>query len=103
MYRRLKKHELLLEPALIGLTQSILYLLTGKPYTADVSVNFDDSIIEDTAEKKRQALLEFNAGLIDAVEYFKLTRNMDQAAAEKFVQEIEARKPEVEEEPEPEE
>ena len=103
MYRRLKKHELLLEPALIGLTQSVLYLLTGKPYTADVSVNFDDSIIEDTAEKKRQALLEFNAGLIDAVEYFKLTRNMDQAAAEKFVQEIEARKPEVEEEPEPEE
>ncbi|MFQ8581407.1 MAG: hypothetical protein ACLSA6_02165 [Holdemania massiliensis] len=48
-------------------------------------------------------MLEFNAGLIDAVEYFKLTRNMDQAAAEKFVQEIEARKPEVEEEPGPEE
>lgn len=92
LFRRLKKHELILEKALIDLARSILYLYTGKVIKDDISVDFDDSIIEDKAEKQRQSLLEFNAGLIDEIQYFMQTRNMDESSAETFVKKIKSRK-----------
>ena len=102
MFRRLKKHEIVLEKALIDLSKAIIYMATGTVTDKDISINFDDSIIEDKAEQKRQALLEFNAGLIDKVQYFMETRNMDESTAQTFVDKIEARIPEPEMEPEPE-
>ena len=103
MYRRLKKHELVLEKSLIDLANAILYLVTNTINEADVSIDFDDSIIEDTAEKQRQALLEYNAQLIDATQYFMQTRNMDEATAKAFVKSITDRQPSPEEELDPEE
>ena len=103
MYRRLKKHELVLEKSLIDLANAILYLVTNTINEADVSIDFDDSIIEDTAEKQRQALLEYNAQLIDATQYFMQTRNMDEATAKAFVKSITDRQPSTEEELDPEE
>ena len=91
MFRRLKKHEIILEKALIDLTKAVLYLATGSVTDKDISIDFDDSIIEDKAEKQRQALLEYNAGLIDQVQYFMITRNMDESTAQTFVETIKNR------------
>lgn len=91
MFRRLKKHEAVLEKALIDLSKAVLYLLTHTITDKDISIDFDDSIIEDAGEKKRQALLEYNAGLIDKVQYFMQTRNMDESTAIAFIDKIAAR------------
>ena len=101
LFRRLKKHEILLESALIGLVRALIYLSTGSVYSADVTVNFDDSIIEDTAEIKRQALLELNAGLIDAVEYHMRVYKLTEEEATKKVKKMQARMPKPDDEPPP--
>jgi hypothetical protein len=59
----------------------------------EITIDFDDSIIEDKGEIKRQALLEYNAGLIDKVEYFVLTRGYTPDQAAKFIKETESRMP----------
>ena len=56
----------------------------------DITIDFDDSIIEDTEKKKQNAMAEFNAGLIDQIEYFVLTRNMTREQATKFVADMKA-------------
>ena len=114
MFRTLKKHETLLRDAIIDMARGLLYIeatFGGDArikLDADISVDFDDSIIEDTAEIKRQAMLELQTGLISKAEYyrrvFKLT---DQQALEyevKMLQEIiaEMQAIPVQEEPEPE-
>ena len=45
-------------------------------------------------------MLEFNAGLIDAIEYYKQIYKLDEEQAKSFYNEMLQRKPEVEEEPE---
>ena len=114
MFRTLKKHETLLRDTLIDMARGLLYIEatfggdTMIKLDADITVDFDDSIIEDTAEIKRQAMLELQTGLISKAEYyrrvFKLT---DQQALEyevKMLQEIiaEMQAIPVQEEPEPE-
>ena len=74
------------------------FLSINIPIDTEVSINFDDSIIEDTAETKRQAQLEYNLGLIDKVMYFMMTRKLDEEQAKQLVEEIEGRMPT---EPEP--
>lgn len=93
MFRNIQKHEVILEPALIGMVDAIMYLKTGKVYTGDTSINFDDSIIEDMAEVKRQALIEYNAGIIDKVEYMVRVYKMNEDEALKKIEEMETRKP----------
>ncbi|MDL2293201.1 phage portal protein [Ruminococcaceae bacterium OttesenSCG-928-D13] len=103
LYRKIKKDEIILEKALIDMVRAVLFLgnmlpgWAGKLNTgADISINFDDSIIEDTAEIQRKALLEYNAELIDKVQYFMDTRNLEESAAIEFVAKMEARNPELE-------
>lgn len=91
MFRRLKKHEAILEKALIDLVKAIVWLTTKKVTDKDISIDFDDSIIEDKSEKQRQALLEYNAQLIDPVQYFMQTRNMDESTASTFVDKVASR------------
>lgn len=97
LYANLKKHELSLETPLIDLVKAILFL--NNCVECNVSVNFDDSIIEDTDSIKKQALIEYNAGLIDKVEYFVLTRKMNFNQAQKYVDKIQTRLPKPQEEP----
>lgn len=99
LFRRLKKHEILLESALIGLVRAVISLATGSTYQEDVTINFDDSIIEDTAETMRQAMLELNAGLIDAVEYHMRVYKLTEEEAQKKVNKMQARMPKEQEEP----
>ena len=75
---------------------------------AEITVDFDDSIIEDTAELKRQAMLELNVGLISKAEYYRQVYKMGELQAleyeAKMLGEIvaEMQAIPVQEEPEPE-
>lgn len=114
LFRTLKKHETLLRDTIIDMVKGLLYVeaVFAKDAKinlfADISVDFDDSIIEDTAEVKRQALLELNVGLISKAEYFRQVYKLtDQQALEyeaKMLMEIiaEMQAIPVQEEPEPE-
>lgn len=108
MFRTLKKHEEVLRSAIIDMAHSLLMFevkyndkLKGKiKPEQEITIDFDDSIIEDTAEKKRQALLEYNADLIDEVEYFIKAYNMTEKQAQEHCKKIRERRPPIETEPE---
>ena len=108
MFRTLKKHETLLQDAIVAMAKGLLFIEatcagdTRLKLDADITVNFDDSIIEDTAEIKRQAMLEYNAGLIDNIEYYMTVYKMTEAQAIEYRQRLMDRQPPVEEEPAPE-
>lgn len=114
LFRTLKKHEALLRDSLIDMAKGLLYVeavFAGDNairLDADISVDFDDSIIEDTAEIKRQALMELNVGLISKAEYYRQVYKLtDEQALEyeaKMLQEMiaEMQAIPVVEEPEPE-
>lgn len=101
-YKTLKKHEMIVGRALKEMVKAILYLQSGVITDVDVSVSFDDSIVEDMSEVRKQAMLEFHAGLIDAVEYHVRVSDMTIEQAIAYVEEMNARKPEEPEEEEPE-
>lgn len=95
LFRNIRKQELGIEEVLVGLCRTILDLANrnlGTNFNVDqsITINFDDSIIEDTEKEKTQAMAEYNAGLIDQVEYFAITRRMTREQALKFVAEMEA-------------
>lgn len=63
MFRNLKKHEIVVKSALIGVVKAILDILKYSP-DADISVQFDDSIIEDrNAEFTRRVQLVSNQAM----------------------------------------
>lgn len=104
LYRTIKKHEIILEDALIDMFKSIIYickefLKLPVKENAEITVEFDDSIIEDKAEIKRQALLEFNAGMIDKIEYLIKTRGYTEDQAKKFIESMDERSPKEEKPP----
>lgn len=94
LFRNIRKQELAVENALIGLCRTILDLGNRLGYNFDVNqqitVNFDDSIIEDTEKIQQEAMAEYNAGLIDQVEYIAITRRMTREQAVKFIAEMQA-------------
>jgi A118 family predicted phage portal protein len=87
LYRKIRKDEILLRNVLTGVSRAILLLLNDDPLQ-DISVIFDDSIIEDTNTKVNRSLLEYGQGVIDRVMYFMETRGLSLPAATKLVQEI---------------
>lgn len=105
MFRTLKKHETLIRDAIINMAKGLLYIEAtfggdkALKLEAEITVNFDDSIIEDTAEQKRQAMLEFNAGLIDDIEYYMTVYKMTEDQALEWRQRMLERALPVEEEP----
>lgn len=98
LYKNIKNHEKLLTSSLSELVQAVLYAVTDHEYEGDISIDYDDSIVEDTAEIKRQALLELNAGLIDNIQYYIDVYKMTEEQAIEFDKKIKERSP-VEEEP----
>lgn len=94
MFRTLKKHELVLNDAIIDMAKGLLYIEYhfGKDnaikLNASITVDFDDSIIEDTAEIKRQALTDYNVGLISKAEYFRQVYKMDEEQSKNFVKKM---------------
>lgn len=86
LYQNLKKHELLLEDALIGLTRATAELL-GLPGDLEVRVGFDDSIIEDVGAEKLRFLQEIRDGVRQKWEYRVKFFGEDEATAKSMVQE----------------
>ena len=90
LFRNIKKQELMVADAIIGLCRTLLNMSNmafGTNFDVDqeITVDFDDSIIEDTQKEQELAMAEYNAGLIDQVEYFVQTRDMTREQAEQFV------------------
>ena len=114
MFRTLKKHEALLRDTIIDMAKGLLYVeatFAGDnaiKLDAEISVDFDDSIIEDTAEIKRQAMLELNVGLISMTEYYRQVYKLGDKQALEYAQKMLAERVAemqaipVQEEPEPE-
>ena len=84
LFRNLKKHELVAERVIRGLTRSVLYLLGENPDT-EVIINFDDSIIEDSETVANRALLEVQNNIIDSAEYLCRVYKMPRHIAEEKV------------------
>lgn len=95
LYRHVRQHEKVLRRSITEMIRAIMYLATGSEYKKDITIDFDDSIIEDTAEVKRQAMLEFNAGLIDGVQYYQDVYKMTKKQAIEFAEAIQKRKAEA--------
>lgn len=105
MYRTIKKCELLIENEFVDMFLTICYIaknILNLPVEEEpeITIDFDDSIIEDKAEIKRQAQLEYSMNLIDKVQYFMATRQMTKDQAEQFISEMDLQQ---EEEPNDEE
>ena len=73
LMRNIRRHEHVLEKAVAGICRAVMAasrsLGVNLPDEGDVRVNFDDSIITDTAAEKQQDMAEVAAGLMTSDEY----------------------------------
>ena len=82
MFRTVKKHEIILESVITDLCRIILRLgnsVIGMGLNEDVeiSIDFDDSIIEDRAQEENRIYMMLNAGLMKHEEARSLLMNED--------------------------
>lgn len=102
LYRNLKKHELILEHSLRNMIKALAFLGSQVGINLnidDISIDFDDSIIIDSESVRKEALQEYNAGIIDKVEYFMDVYKMTESQAIELRDRIEERTPsEIEDE-----
>jgi A118 family predicted phage portal protein len=93
LFKKIKKDEIIIKHAIVAVCRAILQLSGYNDINAfEISINFDDSIIEDKNSISNRALIEYNAGIIDAVEYFKITRDLGTSNAVQLTEEIKLRK-----------
>ena len=69
LFRRLKKHELVLEDALIDLVRAVIYAATNQVYNEEIIIDFDDSIIEDKTTEKQSDRNDVSLGAMSLEEY----------------------------------
>lgn len=81
MFRRLKKHELIFDSALKNMVIAIIYLNSGTIFNGEITIDFDDSIIEDKEAERKQYMEEIAAGLMNPVEYRMKVYNEDEETA----------------------
>lgn len=86
MFRTIKKHEIVLEQVLTELCRIILRLGnsvmgTGLNEDVEISIDFDDSIIEDKQTDFARDMQMLNAGIMNAWEFRARWMNEDEATA----------------------
>ena len=86
MFRTIKKHEIILEQVLIELCRIILRLgntamSAGLNEDVEISIDFDDSIIEDKAADFSRDMQLLNAGIMNDWEFRMKWMNEDEATA----------------------
>lgn len=86
LFQNLKKHEIILESALVDMVDAIISLL-GTGQTAETTVNFDDSIIEDTNTERQLALQEVRDGIMQKYEYRMKYYGEDEETAKSMITE----------------
>ena len=94
MFRTIKKHEIILEQVLIELCRIILYLgntamNVGLNEDVEISVDFDDSIIEDKQSDFARDMQLLNAGIMNDWEFRSKWMNEDEATAKKMLPKME--------------
>lgn len=85
-YRTMVHHRIPIYDCLYDLVATICEM-ENIPYN-EISINLDDSIIEDTDNIRKQALTEYNAGLISKAEYFRITRKLEEQSAIDYVEKM---------------
>lgn len=80
LYQNVRKHEILLRSALDGLCRAVAALL-GLRDDFGLKVQFDDSIIEDSASERQHDLQEVAAGLMQPWEFRVRWYGEDEATA----------------------
>lgn len=85
LFQNLKKHEILLSDALIGMVQAIADIEGFSLDPTKVSVNFDDSIIEDISAEKTRFLQEISSDVRLPWEYRTRFCGEDEATAKAMV------------------
>lgn len=86
MFRTVKKHEIILEDVLIELCRIILrlgntYMSAGLNEDVEISIDFDDSIIEDKATDFSRDMQMVSAGIMNDWEFRAKWMNEDPATA----------------------
>lgn len=87
MFRTIKKHELLLESALINYIEAIIYAsnnfttIVFSKQELEIKIDFDDSIIEDKGAEQVRAQTEVTQGLRSKIDYMENIRNMSKEQA----------------------
>ena len=86
MFRAIKKHEIILEAVIIELCRILLrlgnaYLGAGVNEDVEISVDFDDSIIEDKTANFERDMRLLNAGIMNDWEFRMRWMNEDEATA----------------------
>lgn len=88
LYQSLKRHEKTFGDAITGLVKAIGFLLGRDPEGVDVSVAFDDSIIEDTDATANRVIRLVGAGLMSKKRALMELYKLDEQEAEKRMEEI---------------
>lgn len=86
MFRTIKKHEIILEDVLIELCRIILrlgntYMAAGLNEDVEISIDFDDSIIEDKSTDFSRDMQLLNAGIMNDWEFRMKWMNEDEITA----------------------
>lgn len=82
-YRTMVHHRIAIYDCLYDLIAAVCEM-ENIPYT-EISINLDDSIIEDTDSIRKQALTEYNSKLISKAEYFRKTDKLEDQSAIDYV------------------
>lgn len=103
MFRTIKKHEIVLEQVLVELCRIILRLgneamSAGLNEDVEISIDFDDSIIEDKTTERNNDRQDLAAGIMNDWEYRAKWHNEDEATAKKMLPKMEDMTDEKEEE-----
>ncbi len=83
LFQSLKKHEIMLESVLKGLVNAIAYLLGIK--ISDITIDFDDSIIEDKTSERKQDMQDVSIGAMQLWEYRMKYYGEDEKKAKEMV------------------
>ncbi len=90
LFRAVKKHEIILESVLIDLCRTLLrmgnmYMGATLDEEVEISIDFDDSIIEDKESDFNHDLRLLNAGIMNDWEFRMKWMNEDEATAKKYL------------------
>ena len=94
MFRTIKKHEIILEQTITELCRIILHLgntamKAGLNEEAQVTIDFDDSIIEDKTTERNNDRQDLATGIMNDWEYRMKWYNEDEATAKKMLPKME--------------
>ena len=99
LFRRKRKLEIGYESAIYDLVKAICYASstfgTYNIDTEEISIQFDDSIIEDKEAESNRALRELSAGVISGIEYRMKIFGETKEIAEENINEIEENNPTI--------